>query len=107
MRIYHSIQLLIYILLLVIALMVVQLVQMATVWKPMDQSRHMKSSVLRCDRGRRNPARPKGTSMKPQGMRPLEAGAKVAYKDEAGVCITDCAIIIMILCPCLVGTMLS
>ena len=79
-----------------IALMVVQLVQMAMGWKAMDQSRP-RNLVLKCDRGRRNPARLKRTSMKPQGMRPLEAGAKVVWKDEVGVCIIDCAIIIMTL----------
>ena len=100
MRIYQSNQLLIYILLLVIAQVVVQLVQMATVWKPMDQSRHMKSSELRCDRGRRNPARPRGTSTRLQGMQYLGAGARGVFRDEAGVCITDCAITIMILWLC-------
>ena len=100
MRIYQSNQLLIFILLLVNALMVVQLVQMATVWKPMDQSRHMKSSVLRCDRGRRNPARPKGTSTKPLGMPFFEVGAKAAYRVEANACTIGCEIIIMTLWPC-------
>ena len=80
--------------------MVVQLVQMATVWKPMDQSRHMKSSELRCDRGRRNPARPKGTSTRLLGMRFLEAGARDASREEADACIIDCEITIMILWLC-------
>ena len=88
--------LLVFIRLLMIALMVVQLVQMAMVWKAMDQSRP-RSLELKCDRGRRNPARPRGTSTRLRGMRFLGAGARVVFRVGADACTIAFEIIITIL----------